>query len=471
MRRVHPLSRLPRAFALLTLLSAPVLAAPPALPADFFGSHRQRFLDALPAGAVVVVRSAPDPDVEVDTGPYRQDSDLWYLTGVSEPDVVAVLRKDPPDGKRVLLFVRPKEYFAEIWSGWRTGLDGARKIHGADEAFPIDELPKRLPALLAPATSLYHRVERDAELKGKLLDVWSAGSANAAKARPAADAAPILHQQRLVKDATEIELLRKVSALTVEAHLAAMKALRPGAYEHALTSAMVGTCLAGGAARMGYPPIVGSGPNAVVLHYRDASRVMNAGEMVVNDTACELSMYTADVTRSYPVSRRFTPEQRALYEIVLAAQKAGIAKVRPGAPFHEIYDATVDVVVDGLLKLGLLKGDKAGIVASKAYKRLYPHGSSHWLGLNVHDVGSYQVPPGAEDRWDRYRGMQVKLEPGMALTVEPGIYVAEGSEGIDPKWWNIGVRIEDDVLVTPAGAECLTCSLPRELADLERALR
>ncbi|HSB63986.1 MAG TPA: M24B family metallopeptidase, partial [Thermoanaerobaculia bacterium] len=257
--------------------------------------------------------------------------------------------------------------------------------------------------------------------------------------------------------------------LSVEAHRAAMTRTRPGVNEGVLKAAMVERCLAGGAARMAYAPIVGSGPNSVILHYSDANRSMKAGEMIVNDTACEYGLYAADVTRSYPVSGTFSPEQRALYEIVLAAQKAGIAKAVPGAKHHDIQDASYEVIVDGLLKLGLLKGSREEVKKSRSYTAFFPHGISHWLGLDVHDAGSYEFGD-PTDRWTRYFSSNAILRPGMVLTVEPGIYVPAKSEGVDPKWWNLGVRIEDDILVTERGPECLSCAAPREIVDVEKAM-
>jgi Xaa-Pro aminopeptidase len=255
----------------------------------------------------------------------------------------------------------------------------------------------------------------------------------------------------------------------VDAHLQALRETAPGRFEHDLKAAMVRTCLAGGAARMGYPPIVASGPNAVILHYDAANRRMNAGEMIVNDTGCEYGMYSADVTRSYPVSGRFSPEQRAIYDVVLAAQQAGIAQARPGVSMAEVYARTVDVVVDGLLRLGLLKGEKQALVTSREFMKLYPHGSSHWLGLDVHDAGSYDRDPAMPERKDRYFAQRRRLQPGMVLTVEPGIYVPE-DPAYDRKWWNVGVRTEDVILVTPAGPECLSCRLPRGAEEVEKLL-
>ena len=271
-----------------------------------------------------------------------------------------------------------------------------------------------------------------------------------------------------MKDAAEIDLLRAASRISAEAHRAAMAEVAPGRGEWDLKAAMVGTCLARGAARMAYPPIVGSGASSVLLHYVNDDARLADGAFIVNDTACEYGMYASDVTRSYPVSGRFSADQRKIYEIVLAAQKAGFAAVKPGAAFHEVHDATVRVIVDGLLSLGILTGDRAEILRTRAYQKFYPHGSSHWVGLNVHDAGSYQYPPGVE-RLARYGQMQTKLVPGMVLTVEPGIYIAAGAAP-DARWNDLGVRIEDVVLVTASGMECLSCDAPREIADVEKAI-
>ena len=455
--------------ALLGLALADVAppAAPPSIPPSFFAAHRERFLAKLPAGSIAVFHAAPETSVETSPDPYRQSSDFWYLTGFAEPDSIAVLLPGSSgSAARFLLFVRPRDFVAEQWTGWRAGVEGATKDFGA-EAYPIDEFWKRLPAL-ASGQSLSYESGGDEAFGRKLLETWNAGNANALAPRPAADASPILAELRLVKDATEIDLLRTASRISAEAHRAAMAEVAPGNGEWDLKAAMVGLCLARGAARMAYPPIVGSGRNGVVLHYVDDAKRLADGEFIVNDTACEYGMYTSDVTRSYPVSGHFSEEQRRIYEIVLAAQKAGFAAVKPGAAFHEVHDATVRVVVDGLLALGILTGDRAEILRTRAYQKFYPHGSSHWVGLNVHDAGSYQYPPGVE-RLARYGVAQTKLEPGMVLTVEPGIYIPEGGAP-DSRWNDLGARVEDVVLVTASGMECLSCGAPREIADVEKAI-
>lgn len=446
-----------------------VLAATAATPTpELFAAHRQRAMERLPAGAIAVFRSAPDTSVEQSPDPYRQDSTFWWLTGFGEPNAVAVLRKDPAEGPGYLLFVAPRDPQAEQWTGWRAGAEGAKKDFRANEAYTNDELWKKLPELWVGARSLVVSDGGDSGFRTRLLEAWSPGDPNATEPRPVVDAAPIVNQLRLIKDATEVALLRRAAQLSADAHVAAMRVTRPGAFEYTLKGAMVGACLAGGATRMAYPPIVGGGRNSVILHYLNADAPLEAGAMIVNDTACEYAMYAADVTRSYPVSGRFTPEQRAIYDIVLAAQTAGFANVKPGVPFRDVHMATAEVVVDGLLKLGLLSGDRQEILEKRGYQKFYPHGSSHWIGLNVHDVGSYGYPENV-DRSERYGKAMTKLEPGMLLTVEPGIYIPEGST-VDKKWWNIGVRIEDVALVTASGMECLSCSAPREVAELERTL-
>jgi Xaa-Pro aminopeptidase len=458
---------------LLAALAVPAHGAesvPPSLGPELFAAHRAAFLAKVPAGAVAILRGAPEGSGEVDAL-YREGSDFWYLTGLTEPDAVAVLAPGAPEGSRFLLFVHPRDFAQEQWTGWRTGTEGATKDFHADAAFPLDDFWKKLPALEKGSRMLIFSAGGDSAFRDKLLEGWRSGDAQSAELRPAADAGPLLHQLRLVKDATEQALLKRAAELSAAGHVAAMKETRPGQYEYALRAALEATCTRGGAARTAYPSIVGSGPNSVILHYERDDRRMNAGEMIVNDSACEYEMYAADVTRSYPVSGKFSPEQRAIYDLVLRAQKAGFAKVRPGAAFHEVHDATVDVIVDGLLELGILHGDRAQVMKNRSYTAFYPHGSSHWLGMNVHDAGSYGFSDPDAPRLERYSLAQARLEPGMAFTVEPGIYIRDHSDGVDPKWWNIGVRIEDDVLVTPAGMECLSCGAPREIADVEKAIR
>ena len=457
--------------AALLLSSSLALAGPPAPGPEWFLAHRSALLAKLPKDAVVVLRAPAEPAQEVEDA-YRPSPDFWYLTGFAEPDAVAVLRPAAPEGKRYLLFVRPNDWKQEQWTGRRAGVDGAKKLHRADAAFPVADFEKESRDSFAGAKALFYLDSGDEAFREKLLTRWNRLAANGTDGLPATDVTVAVGQMRLVKDETEIALLREAVALSLRGHLAAMALAGPGVSEGVLKAAQVSACLAGGAVRMAYAPIVGSGPNSVVLHYPDANRTMQAGEVVVNDTACEYGRYAADVTRTYPVSGAFSPEQKALYEIVLAAQKAGIARAVAGAAYHEIQDAAVAVTVDGLVRLGLLKGTREELVKDRSFAKFLPHGTGHWLGLDVHDAGSYE-PTAAPDPKDRFAvsmSYGAKLRPGMVLTVEPGIYIPEKTEGVDPKWWNIGIRIEDDVLVTSKGPECLSCDLPREIADVERAV-
>lgn len=462
--------RIPTCLAVLAACSSALAAAgPPAPGPEWFAAHRASLAAKLPPDAVVVLRAPAEPPGNL-LDAYRPDSNFWYLTGFSEPDAIAVLRPGAAEGRRYTLFLKARNWTEERWTGRRAGVEGAKADYRAEAAFSIEDFQKESPSLLAGAKALFYLDARDRAFREKLITSWQAFAAAGTESLPASDVAPVVAQMRLVKDATEIAILREAVNLSVEAHRAALALARPGVNEGVLKAAMVQRCLAGGAARMAYAPIVGSGPNSVILHYSDANRVMQRGEMIVNDTACEYGLYAADVTRSYPVNGTFSPEQRALYEIVLASQKAGIAKAVAGAKHHEIQNASYEVVVDGLLKLGLLKGTREEVKTSRSYAAFFPHGVSHWIGLEVHDAGSYEFAD-PKDRWTRYFSSKATLRPGMVLTVEPGIYVPEKSEGVDPKWWNIGVRIEDDILVTEKGPECLSCAAPREIADVERAIR
>jgi len=468
MARAMP-SRIAVCLALALCLPATLRSAPPPPTPEFFEANREKLLAKLPPGSIAVFHARADSPADTRADAYRQDEDFWYLTGLEEPNAVAVLVAGAPKDSRYLLFVQPKDFAAEQWTGWRTGLDGAKKEYRAGQSYGVLEFWSRFPQLAAAAQELYYTTGGDKEFGRRLLETWNANNANVAAPRRAAEAGPALATMRLVKEPVEIAQLREASRLSAEAHRAAMAEVSPGRHEYDLKATMVGLCLSGGAARMAYPPIVASGPNSVILHHERDDRKLENGDVIVNDTACEYGMYAADVTRTYPASGTFSPEQREIYDVVLAAQKAGFAAVKPGASFHEVHDAAVAAVVDGLLRLGILAGNRDEILRMRSYQRLFPHGTSHWLGLNVHDVGSYTFPWGMA-RLERYGAAQTKLEPGMVLTVEPGIYITEHATA-DPKWWNIGVRIEDDLLVTSSGMECLSCSAPREREEVEKAVR
>ena len=457
---------------LLTSVSGAFAAAPPVEPdASLYAARRAKLLALLPPGAMAVLNAAPEAG---EYTVYRPASSFWYLTGMPEAQAIALLVPGAPAGKRYTLFIQAKNWEREQWTGYRTGTALATTKFGADVAYTNDEFPKQMLELMRDATSLWYFDGGDSKFRDLVLSTWSRRASNSTIALPTYNLAPTIAEMRLYKDPTEVALLRHAVDLSVEAHLAALPLAQPGKGEWALRGTMVGTCLSGAAARMAYPPIVGAGINSVVLHYDASNQVMKKGEMIVNDTACEYGMYAADITRSYPVGGIFSPEQTAIYNIVLAAQKAGEAKSVLGARMHEVYDATADVIVDGLLKLGIMKGDKAEIMAKRSFRTFYPHGSSHWIGLDVHDAGSYESARIAKDappHLRNYAPAMAQLKPGMAYTIEPGIYIAENTAGVDPKWWNIGVRIEDDYLVTDKGVECLSCKLPRDIPTLEKLMR
>lgn len=447
-------------------LDFPVLTPP----ASMFKNHRERFLAKLPGDAVAVLRSAPMRMFSNDTEyPYRQESDFYYLTGYDEPDAVAVLRPRAPDGKRYLLFVRGHDARRETYEGKTPGPEDAVSLYGADAAFPIGDFPKNLirfdPATrslsghLAGAEKVYLSDGGDTAWAQKFRETIDSFRSRDVGPATTVDAREILHELRLVKDADEIVLLKRVAQITARGHVQAMKAAAPGKYEFEVQQALDGYCYANGARRMAYPSIVGSGPNSVFLHYQRNNRQMKEGEVVLNDSGAEYATYATDITRTYPVSGRFSPEQRAVYEVVLAAQKAAMAIVKPGLAHEEIEKTSARIQAEGLVRLGLLSGDPEKLVKESAHRKFTLHGVSHWVGLDVHDVGRYRVA-----------GAPRILEPGMAFTIEPGIYIPANTAGVDAKWWNIGVRIEDTILVTKEGYECLSCSAPREIADVEKTV-
>ena len=455
----------------LFALDGPLLTAPKSM----FRAHRERFLAKLPPGSIAIFHAAPTRLMSNDTDyPYRQGSNFYWLTGVEEPGATAVFRPGATDGKKYVLFVRAHDPRAEAFQGPRPGPEGAVSEFGADAGFPIAELEstllrvdfrdRRRPDLgsngyLASAERLYLDDGGDNEWAEKIREgVERLRSADLGPTM-SVDARSIVHELRLVKDADELALLRRASELSARGHILAMAAVKPGRYEFEVQQALDSYCFANGARRMAYPSIVASGPNSVFLHWEKNDRQIRDGDVVLNDSGTEYEYYASDVTRTYPANGRFTTEQRAIYEVVLAAQKAAIAKIRPGAPHDDIEQASARVQTEGLVKLGLLTGDVEKLIADRAYAKWTLHGISHWVGLDVHDSGGY-----------RHDGASRKLEPGMVLTVEPGIYIPAKAPGVDPKWWNIGVRIEDTVAVTPTGSECLSCLAPKELADVEKAV-
>jgi len=457
---------------LLTASALGALDFPPLVPSrDALKARREKFLAGLPAHSIAVLRSAPERRMSHDTEYlYRQDSDFYYLTGIEEPDTTAVLRNEPSDGRRYVLFVRPRDPRREAFEGARPGPQGAAALYGADAAFAESELAARLASwdpvtyrfsgYLAESERLYLSDGDDAVWGAKFQKTYRDVRDRDFGPGVVGDAGEILHEMRLVKDDEDLRFLRRAAEISARGHILAMRAVAPGKNEFEVQAALDGYCLANGARRMAYPSIVGSGPNSVTLHWSRNDRQIQAGDVVLNDSGAEYGMYATDITRTYPASGSFSPEQRAIYAVVLDAQKKAMAAVRPGARHDDVEATAARAQTEGLVKLGLLSGDIAQLLQSKAYRRLTLHGVSHWVGLDVHDVGRYEKD-----------GTSRELVPGMVFTVEPGIYVPADTAGVDRKWWNIGVRIEDTVLVTKDGYECLSCGAPREIEDVEKAVR
>jgi Xaa-Pro aminopeptidase len=418
-------------------------------------------MEQLPSG-VAVFPAAPvalrNNDVEHD---YRQDSDFHYLTGFDEPDAVLVLASEHAEHK-VVMFVRPRDPEREVWDGRRVGVEGVIQQFGADAAFPIAELAARLPDFLQNHERLLYRLGRDRAFDEKVLAALDATRARGRRGvswpMQIVDSAALLHEQRVFKSPEEVATMRRAAAITRDAHVAAMKHAKPGRYEYEIEAVLAQVFRRQGSQRPAYGSIVGSGPNATILHYRNNDRLMEDGDLLLIDAGCELDYYASDVTRTFPVSGRFSEPQRAIYQIVLDAQLASMAATRPGGTLDEIHLAAVHVIVDGLLGLRLLQGEHDHIVKEGLYRPFYMHRTSHYLGMDVHDVGAY-----FRDKSPR------KLEPGMVITIEPGIYIGANEAAVPPEYRNIGVRIEDDVLITADGCMNLTADIPKTVDELERA--
>jgi Xaa-Pro aminopeptidase len=431
---------------------------------DPYHRRRERFLEEIGAG-VAVLCSAPELIKSRDTEiRFRQDSDFFYLTGFGEPGVAVLTPHDAEH--RFTLFVRPRDPERETWTGPRAGVHGAREHFGADAAYPLAELEARLKPLLEAGDAVWYALGKDAEMDRRLtgwIRGWRLRRARSGKGpRDVLDPARVLDPMRLVKEPCELELLRRACALSAEAHVAAMRAARPGMGEWELAGVVNATFAAAGPdCAPAYPTIVGAGANATVLHYTLNRARLADGELVLIDAGAERAMYCGDITRTFPANGRFTPPQRAVYDAVLGALEAAVARVRPGVTIAELHDATRVALAGALVELGVLSGDPAELAATSgdedALKRFYMHQTSHWLGLDVHDAGDYRARGGD---W-------LPLRAGMVFTLEPGIYLPADAEGMPEELRGIGVRIEDDVLVTEDGCEVLTRGVPVDPGEIE----
>jgi Xaa-Pro aminopeptidase len=389
---------------------------------------------------------------------YRQDSDFQYLTGFDEPEAVAVLVPGRSQGEYVL-FVRDRDPARETWDGARAGPEGAVAGYGADDSFPIDDIDDILPGLLERCARVYYTMGVHPDFDQRVIG-WVNGLRAQAKHGLHTPQEFValdhhLHEMRLFKTRAELDVMRRSARIAAGAHRRAMKTAAPGRTEYEVMAEILHE-FHRQQADISYYPIVGSGPNACVLHYHANSRQMKDGDLLLIDAGCEFDYYASDITRTFPVSGRFSGPQRELYEVVLAAQRAAIERVRPGNHWNDPHDAAVKVITQGLVRLGLLKGRVSTLIREEAYKKFFMHRTGHWLGMDVHDVGEYKVG----DEWRL-------LEPGMVMTVEPGIYIAPGTKGVAKQWQGIGIRIEDDVAVTKDAPEVLTSDVPTDPDAIE----
>jgi len=390
--------------------------------------------------------------------PFRQDSDFWYLTGFDHPNATAVLRTD--GGPEYTLYVEPRNREMEIWTGHRPGVEGASEVYGADEAYSQSEFLTQLPALIRRTKRIYHVLGRNSAIDSAITNTLDGmrlrSRSEAAPANAIADPRSIVHEMRMFKEPAELDIMRRASAISREAHEAGAKFAKSGAYEYEIEAAIEYTFRRLGARGPAYTTIVGGGSNATVLHYVTNSEKLRDQEMVLVDAGCELEGYASDVTRTYPIGGRYTAAGRAIYDVVLSAHRAGIDQCAPGKTLVDVHAASVRAIVEGLVDLKLLSGDVDDLIENEAYRRFYMHKTSHWLGLDVHDVGNYGS-----------NGNHRPLEPGMVFTVEPGIYVATADEDANAEFRGIGVRIEDDLAITEDGYENLTESIATDPEKVE----
>ncbi|MDG9926429.1 MULTISPECIES: Xaa-Pro aminopeptidase [Pseudomonas] len=430
------------------------------IPRSEYARRRKALMEQMEPNSIAILPAAPvyirNRDVE---HVYRQDSDFQYLTGFPEPEAVMALIPGREHGEYVL-FCRERDPERELWDGLRAGQDGAVAQYGADDAFPIGDIDDILPGLIEGRERVYYAIGTNQEFDHRLME-W----VNVIRSKARLGATPpnefvalnhLLHDMRLYKSAAEVKVMKAAAEISSRAHVRAMQASRPGLHEYHLEAELDYEFRKGGAKMPAYGSIVAAGKNACILHYRENDAPLRDGDLVLIDAGCEIDCYASDITRTFPVSGTFSPEQKAIYELVLKANEEAFKYIAPGKHWNEAHEATVRVITAGLVELGLLEGDVEQLIASEAYKPFYMHRAGHWLGMDVHDVGDYKV--GGEWR---------VLEPGMSMTVEPGIYIATDNDKVAKKWRGIGVRIEDDVVVTRTGCEVITGGVPKTVAEIE----
>ncbi|WP_313136225.1 Xaa-Pro aminopeptidase [Stutzerimonas nitrititolerans] len=430
------------------------------IPRSEYARRRKALMEQMEPNSIAILPAAPmyirNRDVE---HVYRQDSDFQYLSGFPEPEAVIALIPGREHGEYVL-FCRERDPERELWDGLRAGQDGAIAHYGADDAFPIGDIDDILPGLIEGRERVYYAIGTNETFDHQLME-WIKMIRSKARqgAQPPSEFVALdhlLHDMRLYKSANEVKVMRHAAEISARAHVNAMRASRAGLREYHLEAELDYEFRKGGAKMPAYGSIVAAGKNACILHYRENDAALEDGDLVLIDAGCEIDCYASDITRTFPVNGKFSPEQKAIYELVLAANEEAFKHIAPGKHWNEAHEATVRVITAGLVELGLLEGDVEALIAAEAHKAFYMHRAGHWLGLDVHDVGDYKI--GGEWR---------VLEPGMAMTVEPGIYIAADNQDVAGKWRGIGVRIEDDVVVTKTGCEILTSGVPKAVAEIE----
>ena len=429
-----------------------------------FARRRRELMDNMEENSIAILPAAPERRRNRDIDHiYRQDSDFWYLSGFPEPEAVMALIPGREHGEFVV-FCRERNREMETWHGYRSGPEGAVSDYGADDAFPISDIDEILPGLIEGRDRVYYDMGRDTDFDRQVMS-W----VNSIRAKVRSGAHPpgeflalthLLHDQRLFKTAAEIKVMRRAGEIAAAGHVRAMLAVTPGMYEYQLEAEYLHEFMRHGARSPAYPTIVGGGRNGCILHYINNDQKLRDGDLVLVDAGAEYECYASDITRTFPVNGKVSAEQQAVYEVVLASQLAAIDQVRPGRHWNDPHEAAVQVLTQGMKDLGLLKGEVNELVEQEAYRRFYMHRTGHWLGLDVHDVGDYKV----HDEWR-------VLEPGMVMTVEPGIYIAPDDDTVAAKWRGIGIRIEDDVAVTRKGHEIFTSDVPKSVADIEKLMK
>lgn len=436
---------------------------------DEFITRRNKLAAQMPNDSIAILFGGSVPEHTYGASRFRQDSDFYYLTNFTEPDAVMALCKDDKGVVSFILFNQACDPAMEIWDGKRCGQEDAKKIYNADSAYDIKHIDTLMPELFINKQTVYYPLAINDALDARIMQ-WQRNAKkflatrNAKATNKAAfipdsfvDVLPLIHELRLFKSDLEIDYMRKAAHISATAHLKLMQQRKIGQYEYQLEAIFNAHCLDAGCRYLAYNSIVASGNNSCTLHYISNDKQLSPGDLVLVDAGGEYNYYASDITRTFPVNGKFNDAQKQIYNLVLRAQLAGIEQVKPGNTYNKIQEVIVEIIVEGLLKLGILSGNAKEIINTQQYRKYYMHSSGHWLGLDTHDVGKYKI----KSQWR-------KLQPGMVLTVEPGIYIAKDCHEVDSKWRGIGVRIEDDILVTKKGHEVLSAAAPKTIEDIER---